>query len=388
MMQPNNQAFIPLRIAAERILSTALGDRIEIDKIESLTEPGRRNLLLRCFINRVEDTPSSFILKKVESQNYDPDDAESRNTRRLFNDWIGSQFLNTIPSKHQHSPIFYGGDRTLGFIVIEDVQHRHSLVEPLLGNDRQIAERALLQYAACLGRLHRDTLGRVAEFQELYKTVSLKMKPAKFGVKILQHQLSLEKLGIVPEPEWLSDLQAIHQTVSSPGEFLAYIHTDACPDNVLDTGQELRLIDFETSFFGHSFMDAVFGRMMFPSCWCSQRLPIEIVRQMENTYRAMLIQRCSILEDDEVFETALVHNCGWWLLCTISDFLADALVADGDFGISTFRQRILARLEAFITISQECDRLNGLCGTSERLLDLLHQRWSDVPELPVYPTFQ
>ena len=387
-MQFNNKAFIPLRIAAESILSTALGDRIKIDRIDRLTEPGRRNLLLRCFINRVEGIPSSFILKKVETENYDPDDAESSDTRRLFNDWIGSQFLNSIPSKHQHSPIFYGGDRALGFIVIEDVQHRNSLVEPLLGNDRQVAERALLQYAACLGKLHRDTLGRAAEFQELYKTVSPKMKPAKCGVNISQHQLRLEKLGIDPEPDWLSDLQAIHQTVSSPGDFLAYIHTDACPDNVLDTGQELQLIDFETSFFGHSFLDAVFGRMMFPSCWCSQRLPIEVVRQMEKTYRAILIQGCPTVADDKVFETALVHNCGWWLLCTISDFLSDALIADGDFGISTFRQRILARLEAFIAISQECDLLNGLRGTSEQLLVLLHQRWSDVPELPVYPTFQ
>ena len=108
---------------------------------------------------------------------------------------------------------------------------------------------------------------------------------------------------------------------------------------------------------------------------------------MENTYRAILIQGCPTVEDDKVFETALVHNCGWWLLCTISDFLEDALVADGDFGISTFRQRILARLEAFIAISQEYDRLNGLRGTSHRLLDLLRQRWSDA-ELPLYPAFQ
>ena len=49
---------------------------------------------------------------------YNPDNTESWDTRRFFNDWIGSQFLNTTPSQHQHSPYFHGGDRSLGFIVI------------------------------------------------------------------------------------------------------------------------------------------------------------------------------------------------------------------------------------------------------------------------------
>ena len=66
-----------------------------------------------------------------------------------FNDWLGSQFLNRVSSKHKHSPYFYGGNRHLGLIVIEDVQHHNSLVEPLLGNDRDRAESALLQYAIC-----------------------------------------------------------------------------------------------------------------------------------------------------------------------------------------------------------------------------------------------
>ena len=42
----------------------------------------------------------------------------------------------------------------------------------------------------------------------------------------------------------------------------------------------------------------------------------------------------------------------------------------------------------FITISQELNRLSGLRATSSRLLDLLHQRWSDVLDLPLYPAFQ
>jgi hypothetical protein len=382
------EAFEDFRLAAEGILSTALSNNIQIGEIKRLTEEGRRNLLLRCFIDPINGVPSSFILKKVETENYNPDNADSGDTRRFFNDWTGSQFLNAIPNNFQHSPYFYGGDRNLGLIVIEDVQHRNSLVEPLLGNDRNHAEWALLQYATCLGQLHSDTLGRVGEFELLYKTLAPKIKFTRASMNIQKHQSRLENLGIKLESKWLRDLEAIHQTVSNPGEFLAYVHTDACPDNVLDTGDKLRLIDFETGRFDHAFIDAACGRMMFPSCWCSKRLPYDLVQQMENTYRAILSQHCPVVEDDQVFETNLVNACGLWLLYTLSRHFETALEQDENFGISSTRQRILARLEVFIVTSQEFERLPGLRNASSQLLDILHQRWPDVPNLPIYPAFQ
>jgi hypothetical protein len=390
-MNPQNtqkqEAFEDLRLAAEGILSTVLNNNIEIVKIERLTEKGRRNLLLRCFIDPINGLPSSFIIKKVETKNYNPDDADG-DIRRFFNDWAGSQFLNTIPNNSQHSPFFYGGDRNLGLIVIEDVQHRNSLVEPLLGNDRNHAEWALLQYATCLGQLHSDTLGKVGEFESLYNTLAPKIKLTRSSINTQKSQSRLENLGIKLESKWLRDLEVINQTLSNPGEFLAYVHTDACPDNVLDTGDKLRLIDFETGRFDHAFIDAACGRMMFPSCWCSKRLPYELVQQMENTYRGILSQHCPILEDDRVFATNLVNACGLWLLYTLSRHFETALEQDENFGISSTRQRILARLEVFIVTSQEFEQLPGLRNASSQLLDILRQRWSDVPDLPIYPAFQ
>ena len=385
--QTRESESFELVVATERLLSKMWRDRIYISKVQRLTEKGRRNLLLRCFINPVSGLPSSFIIKKVETENYSPDRTDW-DTRRFFNDWAGSQFLNTIPSKFQHSPLFYGGDRDLGFILIEDVQHQNSLVEPLLGSDRNYAEWALLQYATCLAQLHSDTFGKVAEFEELYKTLSPEMKFSRLNLNIQQHESRFEKLGIKLESNWWLDLETINTMLSNPSEFLAYVHTDACPDNVLDTGDKLRLIDFETGHFDHAFIDVACGRMMFPSCWCSKRLPLDFIRQMEHTYRAILIQDCLLAKDDEVFETALVNACGFWLLYTLSRHLDYALEKDEDFGISTIRQRILARLETFIATSQEFNRLPGLHNTFSRLLDLLHQRWSDVTDLPLYPAFQ
>jgi Phosphotransferase enzyme family len=382
------ETFEPLRVAAEQILSNTLGSQIHINQIERMTEKGRRNLLLRCFSHSVDGSPASFILKRVETENYNPDDADSWDTRRFFNDWTGSQFLSTVSGNFQHSPRFYGGDQQLGFIMMEDVSHRNSLVEPLLENDQAQAEWALLQYATCLGQLHAETFGKAAVFEKLFKSVAPNVNLTRTTVNIPSHQLLLESLGIHLDSNWLNDLESIDSTVSNPGGFLAYIHADACPDNVLDTGKELRLIDFETGRFGHALVDAAYGRMMFPSCWCAKRLPHGMVQQMENTYRAIIIESCPIAADDRIFETALANTCGFWLLYTLSRHFKAALEEDLDFGISTIRQRIVARLEAFITISQEFNQLTGLRSTSSQLLELLQQRWLDVPDLPLYPAFQ
>jgi thiamine kinase-like enzyme len=374
--------------AAERVLSTAVGSPVQFTHIECLSKRVRRNVLLQCHNPSEVGLPPSLIIKKVKVNPHRLGDTDSWHTVRFFHDWVGAQFLSTLPGHFKHSPRFYGGDRNLGLIILEDVQHSARLVESLLGNDDAQAEQALLQYASCLGQLHTHTIDRAAAFEELFKAIAPNVKPIKDTVNIHKHQLMLASLGIYTENSWLHDLEAINEAINHPGEFLAYIHADACPDNVLDTGETLRLIDFETGHFGHALIDAAYGRMMFPSCWCANRLPHAVVRQMENTYRAILMQRCPVAADDQIFEIALVKTCGFWLLYTLTRHLEYALRKDLHWGISTIRQRILARLEAFTATAQEFNQLPGLCNTSSQLLDLLRQRWANVPALPLYPAFQ
>jgi hypothetical protein len=52
------------------------------------------------------------------------------------------------------------------------------------------------------------------------------------------------------------------------------------------------------------------------------------------------------------------------------------------------RQRLLARLEAFITTVEECDQLPALRATASRLLEVLHKTWPEMRPLPLYPAFQ
>lgn len=375
--------FKPLCIAAEQILSIKLNTQIQIKRLERITEAGRRNLLLRCWIDPADNLPNSFILKKVEG-NYDPE-SNLADTRRLFNDWVGTQFLNSVSSESIHSPRFYGGDRRLGLIVIEDVPHQHSLVEPLLGSDRSLAETTLLQYAACLGKLHCDTIGKLEEFERLYQ-IAPRIKLTRASLDVRQLQSKFDSLAIEFDSDCLQDIETINTMLLHP-EFLAYVHSDACPDNVLGTKDKLRLIDFETGSFNHAFIDAACIRMMFPSCWCSKALPLNLVRRMENAYRTILVEQCPQLENNLVFKTALVNACGFWLMYTMLRHLEFAIAEDRDFGISTLRQRILTRLQVFIDLSIETKQLLGLRSVANRLLYLLIERWSDVPNLPLYPAF-
>jgi hypothetical protein len=390
----DQETFLPILTAAEQLLSKRFSCPIRLGSVERLSEEDRRNLLLRCTI--VEATghiPSSIIIKKVETENYDPSDTESWDIKRFFSDWAGAEFLSTVSREARHSPRFYDGDRMLGFILLEDMgRHHHSLVEPLLQEDAASAEKALLTFVRRLGQMHADSLGQATMFEYIVRAISpTAVSPVHDANSIRQQitsdQTTLESLVPV-EPQFEPDLETVIAVITNPGPFFTYIHGDPCPDNVFYTGDSLRLIDFEFGRFGHALLDAVYGRMMFPTCWCANRLPEALVAQMERTYRTELAQTCPAAQDNHAFETALVEACAFWLLDTLNGLLKRALAEDRRWGISLIRPRILARLESFITISEQFNHLPGIRGTASRLLTLLQKRWPATAPLPLYPAFR
>ena len=269
--------FAPILAAAEQVLSTTLGSEVRLGEVAPLTEKGRRNVVLRCR-NLSGGSPASFIIKLVAADNYDPRDTASWDVRRFFRDWAGAEFLSTIPSVPRSSPRFYAGDRALGFFILEDLGPHRSLVEPLLEEDASGAARALLTFVTSLGNLHAVTRGQSARFESLCRDLSpgaelVASAGAEFDERAKQLKAGLERLGVRIEAPFLQELETVRSTIERPGPFLTYIHGDPCPDNVFFTGEQMRLIDFEFGRFGHALIDATYGRMMFPTCWCANRLP-------------------------------------------------------------------------------------------------------------------
>jgi Phosphotransferase enzyme family len=381
----------PILAAAERILSRERGRHVRLGHVERLSEGDRRNLLLRCR-DLTGGSPPSFIIKKVVTDSYDPADTASFDTSRFFGDWSGAEFLSAILPAPK-TPRYYGGDRDLGFFILEDLGVHRSLVEPLLDEDAASAERALLALSTCLGSVHAATIGGSAAFETVLRGRGSRAQIFAPPLTGLRERLTLlegnlEAMGIRPANGFCLEVAAVIDAVERPGPFFSYVHGDACPDNVFWNGEDLRLIDFEFGGFGHALADAAYGRMLFPSCWCANRLAADLVSRMEAAYRVELVKGCPEAQEDRIFDTALAAVCGFWLLSSLSRHLAGAIEADRTWGIATIRQRVLARLEAFITTAQEFDRLPAMRGTASRLLEQLRGEWPDLPPLPLYPAFQ
>lgn len=388
----SHDTYAPLLTAAAGVLAQTLGHAVQLSQVTRLTQPGRRNVLLRCQVLSGSG-PLSLIIKKVESQVEHPDQSDMWDVQRFWSDWAGAQFLSTLPGHSPHGPRFYGGDRAEGFILLEDLGPHSSLVEPLLNEEPVHATRALLLYATRLGAMHADTIGQAARFTRLWRTltphaVTLAHEVESLLDQVLQLRMHLEALGVRIQVAFAEEVASLLAAMTTPGPFWAYIHGDPCPDNVLYTAEQARLIDFEFGQFGHALRDGTYARMCFPTCWCANRLPEALVLQVEAAYRATLVPGCPAAEDDRLFHDALVQACGYWMLRTLVQHLPSALDEDRPWGIATIRPRLVSRLEAFITTAEAYHRLPAVQATVHRVLKVIRQRWPETPPLPVYPAFR
>lgn len=395
----SDEALAPLLTAAQALLAHTLGEHVRLTQAERLTDEERRNVVLRCQVaDASPGQPASIIIKQVVAQDYRPDAIDSWDTQRFFRDWAGAEFLTAISQGAVHSPRFYGGNLAQGFFLLEDLGVHHSLVEPLLEGEADRAEHALLAFAARLGKLHASTIGAASHFEQLTGAVNPRLaedvqaaclqQARELRDRAKQVQTTLEQQGVTVAAGFTDDLGEICGMVAEPGDFLAYVHGDPCPDNVFYTGDQLRLIDFEFGHFGHVLRDAAYGRMFFPTCWCANQIPTGVVKRMEQMYRAELARTCTSARDDRMFEAELVRMCGYWLIGVLAWHLPRALEEDDTWGIATVRSRILARLQAFDVASAASNQLPALRGTTAALLDHLQRCWPDTQPLPVYPAFR
>jgi len=378
--------------SAETMITNSLGKAINFTAMERLTGPGGDSILYRCFAASGSEPTGTFIIKKAARSLLSVENLNAEEGRRFLNDWVGAEFLSSLHLDNPISPYFYGGDREQGFFVLEDLGEHRNLVDPLLHGDPASAESGLLKYYTCLGTLHAKTAGKAGEFDAMFSARFPGQQPfaeelLEIGTRMQKVHELLDQLGVPASKGLADEIEIVTGAVSLPGPFLTYIHADPCPDNLFDMGNHYRFIDFEWGHFGHALLDAIYPRMMWPSCWCASRLPDEMIASMENSYRARLIQGCPEVQEDAVWETALVYMCGMTLLNRLAWDLERGLKEDHKRGIATIRQRTLAQLEAFIKTAEAFHKLPALCGVASHLFSLLQMRWIGTSHLPLFPAF-
>jgi len=401
-MEPDAQppiTFDSLHAAAERILTDYCGRAIGIERATLLTDADRRNRIWRCHLQGAAGPlPETVIMKQVSPEGYDPAKVDAWDTNRFFRDWSGARFLSEIAPAEKHGPLFYGGDIERGFIVLEDMGEHTSLVEPLLQGDAISARDALIAFAKRLGQMHASTMGKEEQYRRIQRDISPAWAEGEVKSPDAAHQERVKQiaefteictgLGIEPGDGAAQEFGSALQRLDEPGPFRTFLHSDPCPDNVFYHAPELRLIDFEFSCFGHALRDGLYGRLPFPTCWCANAVPAEIVVKMEEIYRSELSWACPDAMDNRHFAQEASAVAAFWTVGVLKWELERALKEDGRWGIAGTRERILSRLQMFLDTARDADQMPALCAVYTKVLADLQSRWPDATPMPVYPAFR
>lgn len=397
---------------AVQLMTAHFQKTIHFSKVIQLSEPDRRNVILRLLIDSpTTNMPQSLILKQnsLEKQTFDRGESETETEQltRFAHDWAGVEFLTQIGS--HHAPHFYAGSIEHKFILVEDLGLAHpSLVGPLTRAPSTInlqeAKSALIAYVRRLGKMHADTAGKSDQFTSILKRIyphALRFNyiPESDGEVALSQFRKLIGNGT---NELKNEIDAVLEFSQSTNEFNVFLHGDICPDNVYYQNNRMRFIDFEFGDFGNALIDAVYLRMHMPSCWCSKAVPQPIVNEMELIYREELKNNIASAADDIVYNKQLAYACGYWLIRTIKqlndmdlidhEWICPSGPVDADSKWepekNAFRPRILSRLSAFISCSQTTGHLPELREAAKALLTHLRKIWPETGEIEVFPVFK
>jgi hypothetical protein len=313
---------------------------------------------------------------------------------RLFNEWAGLQFLSEVCSEPLPSPRFYGGSRDAGFIVMEDFGAETRLDHALLGTDAAAAEKTMIALSETVGRMHAQTIGKQARYNEIRAALGPTPKIAAFREINSRHidllRQTFKAIGVKPRRGFYKEVETVRKTLAASEPFTAYIHSDPCPDNCHWVGSDLRLLDFEGGRYGHALRDGVYPRIHFPTCWCVNRIPEEIARKAEAAYRAALAQGCPEAMNDEIFYPTVVSLCAYWVFRGFGNQMIrwGLLEKDEKWGISTVRQRNLVRFKLLAESAEAFGYLQAIGATARDVLAKLRMLWPDVEDMPYYPAFR
>jgi hypothetical protein len=391
----DNRHFLETLVTAEKVLSKAFSGEVRLSDGEDLGGSNRSKVYRFSLLEGPNDAPASVVVKQavsLDGETYNPDSPNGP-AWRLFNDWAGLQFLSEVADGISPGPQFYGGDRNAGLIVLEDLGTGSRLDQLLQGDDPVAAEEGLLELATRLGKMHSLTIGKQAKFKRIRDSLGPRTKGTDFDSYewiTAAVNKAVNALDISPHPRLDDELAMLVSSLTEPGPFLAYVHTDPCPDNCIRVGSKLRLFDFEVSEFRHALTDGVVGRIHFPTCFCVNRILEHIPPRMEASYRTELVKGCPEAADDKLFYRAVVEACAFWI-STMFYWTPIPVLLKKDWvsGISTVRQRILVRFDIFVKTTEEFEHLEAMGATIGNMAAKLRTLWPpEADTMPYYPAFR
>lgn len=392
---------------------------VDIDSAVYLSEPARRNILMRITLTSTSDSfPKSVILKQVLAQAADADD--KRAEARFARDWAGLEFTSSIQeeSSVHNTPLFYGSDARQRFILIEDLGQPHvSLVDSLTRPDRDRAVSALGRYMKALGSFHATTFGHMDSYISILKKINREATTPEADLASTSEHLlpaldsAIKSLVLRMPEDFPHEVRQVLNSTFKPGAFTVLTHGDIAPDNVFDHEgpQGLQLIDFEWCAPRNALLDGTFLRMSIPTGWCAKTIPDDVLKPLERIYRTELAKKVPEASDDLAYSTAYTHACAFHMLhqmASLDSILEkDEIWGSGpmpegllwDPATNSIRSRFLSRLQAFVDVATEHNRLHpdqppilpNLRKMAEDMLAKVKTLWSeDTKPLDFFPAFK
>jgi hypothetical protein len=267
-------------------------------------------------------------------------------------------------------------------VVMSDLGAGPSLADVLLGSDAGAAAGAVLDWADSLAMLHRSTLGRREAFraQLALRAGDLPIADHSMPAAVDEAAVLLEAhsaaLGVTIPSGALLQLRELPRRLRADGEAA----------NVR-TADGLVLVDFEGAQWRHIAWDVAYLTVPWPSCWCSWRMPADIVERAVERYRAGIEDGLPYVRTQQ-FRRDVASAAAGWAFVSTAMFLPNALSADTPPEdrrkiTPTRRAMILHRLDR----ARRHDDLEALAELAGRLRQALVTRWGDVP-LAYAPAFE
>ena len=377
------------------LVKKTFGEQTVITHYDNMAPDGRdHHFILRLFLQG-GTSPDTVILKYHARWGKIPWDDNSKETHRLANDYAGCYFLSQFDNSIPFSPKAYSIDLSQNLMLIEDIrQVDKNYVDVLLDDNQPNAEIHLSNWMRYLAQMHGQTSQRIQDYikyrDELDKRNARdhELIAIAFQAAIPQIKQAFAAIDFSASDEFFAEYQTLVEIIREPGAFFGYVHGDPCPDNILLVNNQPQLIDFELSGAGLVLLDAVYPRMMYPTCWCVGQTSPELVEKLESIYRAELSTYIPSAADDAQWQKYLTAACGYWVIYTLNLKIlwTGDLDTDTEWGISTQRKRIISRLKAFVDMATEFGLWPHLTTTFTELHQHLVARWEDSSDgLQLYP---
>jgi hypothetical protein len=357
---------------AQRALTRAFTKPVRLTLSSPVVDyPGAAAIVLRCQLLADDpNIPKSVVVKRSMS----PDN-------HLLREWSNLEFLTSLEPIRPLIPSIHGGDEDSEILIMEDLDTGRELLGNLVeGDEPGVATAGLLAFHRALGTLHGGSIGKEEEFRR-FALRGIAAATSRHVIHRIQETLTalprlLKQEGIAVDQHLHDELTEFQREIDNPGPFHAFVHGDAALGNVFygPLNDDMRLIDFESGAFRHALLDGSYPCIRYILSVWARRMPLDLRRILLKTYRDALVEFCPEASDDEQFHHGLIACSAFWLAAILMN-LPSVTEQDRKRGRSTERQRIIAALDHFTQLADNCGMPGALATAADDLHCRLRHRW-------------